>query len=395
MSNTKEPIMVTRPLLPEIENYKDSLESIWESKWLSNNGEKSQRLESELSDYLGVKNVSLFNNGTIALLTAIQSLRLQGEVITTPFSFPATTHVLAWNGIEPVFCDICPETLTIDPEKIEQHITAKTSAILGVHVFGVPCYVKEIQEIADRHGLRVVYDGAHAFGTQIAGRPIGNFGDVTMFSFHPTKLFHTGEGGALTFKDDNLKDRINLLKNFGIKNQEEVILPGINGKMNELSAAMGLEVLPLVDAERERRAKIRKLYCDRLEGVPGISAVKMPEHVANSEQYFVIRISESEYGSTRDHVFELLRERNIFPRKYFYPLISKYPCYSALPSARQDNLPVATQVEKEVLCLPFYGELPLEVAENICDVIVAASRKRVTALSVAKHEQIDVVEGTI
>lgn len=390
MNRSKEPIMVTRPLLPEIDSYKDSLDSIWESKWLSNNGRKSQKLEVEVANYLGVNNVSLFNNGTIALLTAVQSLRLQGEVITTPFSFPATTHVLAWNGIQPVFCDICPETLTIDPKRIEELITARTSAILGVHVFGVPCYVEEIQKIADRHGLRVIYDGAHAFGTEIDGKPIGTFGDITMFSFHPTKLFHTGEGGALTFNDENLKDRINLLKNFGIKNQEEVILPGINGKMNELSAAMGLEVLPLVDAERQRRAEIRNLYCSRLENVPGVSIVKMPNGVKNSEQYFVIRISEKDFGSNRDHVFELLKERNIFPRKYFYPLISKYPCYSALSSARPEALPVATQIESEVLCLPFYGELPLEVISNICNVIIAACRKSQAGSKMTNREKVDV-----
>lgn len=369
MNEKKKPILVTRPLLPKIEDYQSGLESIWESRWLSNNGRKSQELEAKLTEYLGVPNVSLFNNGTIALLTAVQSLRLQGEVITTPFSFPATTHVLTWNGIQPVFCDICPDTLTLDPAKIEELITAKTSAILGVHVFGVPCYVNEIRDIADRHGLRVIYDGAHSFGTAVDGHPIGSFGDITMFSFHPTKLFHTGEGGALTYNDSNLKERINLLKNFGIKNQEEVILPGINGKMNELSAAMGLEVLPLVNGERYKRAGLRELYRQRLEGIPGISLVEMPPNVTNSEQYFVIRINKETYGLSRDELHDVLIKEDIIPRKYFYPLISKYPCYSAYPSARPENLPIATQVEMEVLCLPFFGDLAHEVVEKICRII--------------------------
>ena len=365
----KDPIFVTRPLLPELSNYGHALEEIWQSKWLSNCGEQHQLLERELMGYLEAPNLSLFNNGTIALLTAIQSLRLQGEVITTPFTFPATTHVLAWNGIQPVFCDICPDTLTIDPQKIERLITAKTTAILGVHVYGVPCYVDELQEIADRHGLRVIYDAAHAFSTRIGGQPIGNFGDVSMFSFHPTKLFHTGEGGALVYSDQHLKQRIELLKNFGIKNEEEVILPGINGKMNEMSAALGLAVLPLVEAEIARRAKIRQVYEGELQGIRGITIVDVPEGTTRSEQYFVIRVNGKKFGKSRDEVFNSLRAVNVYARKYFYPLISDYPCYAALPSAQDEKLQSARAASEEVLCLPFYGDLTESEVIEICSLI--------------------------
>jgi dTDP-4-amino-4,6-dideoxygalactose transaminase len=363
-------IMVTRPLMPEIEAYKGRMREIWDSQWVSNIGPFHRKLEKELVDYLSVPFLSLFNNGTIALLTAIQSLRLQGEVITTPFTFPATTHVLEWNKITPVFCDIDPQTMTIDPDRIEHLITAKTTAILGVHVYGIPCHVKEIQEIADRHGLKVVYDAAHAFSTQIDGVPIGRFGDVSMFSFHPTKLFHTGEGGALSYNDPNMKDRIELLKNFGIKNQEEVILPGINGKMSELSAAMGLEVLPLVEQEKEKRRKIRQIYNEMLSDVKGISLVNVAENINHSEQYYVIRVNAKEFGKSRDEIHEILKARNIFTRKYFYPLISDYPCYASLPSARGEYLPEATKASHEVLCLPFYGELKPEVTKKICEMIM-------------------------
>ncbi|MBB3168368.1 DegT/DnrJ/EryC1/StrS family aminotransferase [Simiduia aestuariiviva] len=368
MKSKSNKILVTSPLMPNIDRYKEMLDEIWASRWLSNGGCMTKELERRLCSYLAVENISLFNNGTIALMTAIQSLRLQGEVITTPFSFPATTHVLNWNGITPVFCDVCPHTLTIDPNKIEALITSKTSAILGVHVYGIPCYVEEIQRIADVHGLRVIYDAAHAFGCEIDGKPISDFGDISMFSFHPTKLFHTAEGGALVFGDVNLKERIELLKNFGIKNQEEVILPGINGKMNELSAAMGLSVLPLVNNERERRSEIRALYTANLGGIPGLQVLTVADNVKSSQQYFAIRIT-AEAIVNRDDLYDDLKENNVFPRKYFSPLISNYPCYSMLPTARAEALPVATLVEKQVLCLPFYGELSNSEVLKICKIV--------------------------
>lgn len=257
-----KPIYVTRPLLPSIEKFTQKLQEIWDSKWLSNNGIQHQLLEKEIIKFLKVENVTLFNNGTIALIVAIQSLRLKGEVITTPFTFPATPHVLTWNNIRPIFCDIDPITLNIDVNKIESMITPETTGILPVHVFGVPCDVIKIQDIADRYGLKVVYDAAHAFMCEIDGIGIGNFGDISMFSFHPTKLYHTAEGGCLTFKDKNLKQRIDLLKNFGIKNEDEVIMPGINGKMNEIQAALGLIMLDLVEEEREKRKKLLKKYIE-------------------------------------------------------------------------------------------------------------------------------------
>jgi dTDP-4-amino-4,6-dideoxygalactose transaminase len=276
MDKFSEPIFVTRPLMPDLDKVMEKLKVVWDAKWLSNGGAQHHALEEQVRAFLKVPRLSLFNNGTIALMVAAQSLRLQGEVITTPFTFAATTHVLAWNNITPVFCDVDPERLTIDPRQIERLITGRTTAILGVHVYGMPCHVEAIEEIADRHGLRVLYDAAHAFGTEIDGRGIGTYGDISMFSFHPTKLFHTAEGGALTYNDQHLKQRVDLLKNFGIRNEFEVIMPGINGKMNELSAVVGLTVLDLVNDERARRQRIREQYARELRDTPGISMLQVP-----------------------------------------------------------------------------------------------------------------------
>jgi dTDP-4-amino-4,6-dideoxygalactose transaminase len=373
MNKFPEPIYVTRPLMPDLDTVMGKLREVWDAKWLSNGGAQHHALEEQVRAFLKVPRLSLFNNGTIALMVAAQSLRLQGEVITTPFTFAATTHVLAWNNITPVFCDVDPERLTIDPDKIERLITGRTTAILGVHVYGMPCQVDRIEEIADRHGLRVLYDAAHAFGSEIDGRGIGTFGDISMFSFHPTKLFHTAEGGALTYNDTNLKQRIDLLKNFGIRNEFDVIMPGINGKMNELSAVIGLTVLDLVDAERARRRAIREQYRRELEKVPGISLLQVPEGVKHSEQYMVMRVRAQEFGASRDVVYEKLREHNVFARKYFYPLTSDYPCYHHLPSARDGSLVNAKQGSLDVLCLPFYGELQPAQVSQICDVIKATA----------------------
>lgn len=373
----KKPIYVTRPLMPDYETYTQRLAEIWESKWLSNGGEQHRKLEEELCFHLAAPYLSLFNNGTTALTVAIQALRLQGEVITTPFSFPATTHALAWNGITPVFCDIDPETMTIDPNKVEQLITNRTTAILGVHVYGIPCDVEAIQQIADRHGLRVIYDAAHAFGTEIHDQAIGNFGDISMFSFHPTKLFHTAEGGGLITKDPHIKARVELLKNFGIKNEVEVIMPGINGKMSEISALMGRCVLPLVEEEMLRRQQIRDAYKQAFSDVEGIQVVEVPEGVKNSQQYLVVRIEAEKFGASRDEVYEHLRQFNVYSRKYFYPLISHYPCYKQLPSADKGALSVAETVSKEVLCLPFFGELADEEVARICELILAVPNRGV------------------
>jgi dTDP-4-amino-4,6-dideoxygalactose transaminase len=365
MKPFENPIYVTRPMLPDLEEVNEQLYEIWQSQWLTNGGAKHQQLEEELRKILKVPSLSLFNNGTIALIVAIQSLRLSGEVITTPFTFPATPHVLPWNDISPVFCDIDENTLTIDAEKLERMITPKTTGILGVHVYGMPCNVVSIQEIADRYGLRVIYDAAHAFGTEIDGVGIGTFGDISMFSFHATKLFHTLEGGALTFNNPQLKPRIDLLKNFGIKSEEEVVMPGINGKMNELQAAIGLINLRHIDEERTNRCEIVETYKKHLADIPGLKIFDIPERVRNSYQYFMIRIG-SEFGRSRDEVHTELKKYNIITRKYFYPLCSDYSCYRQLPSANPENLPVAHKVVKEVLCLPLYGNLDLEDVEKIC-----------------------------
>jgi dTDP-4-amino-4,6-dideoxygalactose transaminase len=370
-----EPIYVTRPLMPDLALVTEKLKEVWGAQWLSNGGAQHKALEEQVRQFLKAPHLSLFNNGTIALMVAIQSLRLQGEVITTPFTFPATTHVLAWNNITPVFCDIDPVTMTLDPDKIEGLITNRTTGILGVHVYGMPCHVERIQQIADRHGLRVIYDAAHAFGTEINGRAIGTFGDISMFSFHPTKLFHTAEGGALTYGDPNLKPRIDLLKNFGIRNEFEVIMPGINGKMNELSAVIGLVVLEMVEEERARRRAIRAQYTKELGGLPGISIVEMPQGVTSSEQYMVIRIDGEKFGATREDVYAHLREYNVHARKYFYPLTSDYPCYRQLPSANDGLLPNARRAAEEALCLPFYGQLQAEEIAQICAFIKTTQKK--------------------
>lgn len=353
----KEKIYVTRPLLPKKEDFYHKIEEIWDSKWLTNNGSQQNQLEQELKKYLKVENITLFCNGTLALLLGIKALRLTGEVITTPFTFPATVEALDWNGLMPVFCDIDPITLNIDAEKIEALITPRTSAILAVHVFGNPCDVYKIEAIARKYNLRVIYDGAHVFGTKLDGLPIGTFGDMTMFSFHATKLFNTIEGGALAFNNGALKERLNLLKNFGIKNPEEVVLSGLNAKMNEVQAAMGLEVLKLIDEERQKRKAIKKIYEEKFENVEGIRVITTLDNEKSSYQYFVIEIDEEKFGKSRDFVYEELKRHNVFARKYFYPLCSNFEWYNSNESAKKEKLPVANGKIKQVLALPFYGDI--------------------------------------
>lgn len=364
-----EPIYVTRPTLPDLNKIMERLQQVWQDKWLTNNGNQHMLLEQRLIDVLKTPYLSLFNNGTIALMTAVQSLRLSGEVITTPFTFPATPHVLTWNNIRPIFCDIDPITLTIDARKIESMITPQTTGILGVHIYGTPCDVIGIQDIADRYGLKVIYDAAHAFGTEIDGTGIGMYGDISMFSFHATKLFHTAEGGALVFRDPHLKRRIDLLKNFGIKNEEEVVMPGINGKMNEIQAAVGLVVLDYIDDERRKRSLVINEYKKHLSNIPGISLNSHGENIRDSLQYCVIRINEDSFGKSRDYVYNELKNYNVFTRKYFYPLCSDYTCYKHLPSSNKENLPVATRVTSEVLSMPLYGDLNLKSVQTICQII--------------------------
>ncbi len=371
----EKPIYVTRPILPELGEFTERLAEIWEARWLTNAGRQHQLLEERLTELLKVPSLSLFNNGTIALIVAVRSLRLSGDVITTPFTFPATPHVLTWNNVKPVFCDIDPVTMCIDADRIESMITPHTTGILAVHVFGVPCDVKTIQETADRYGLRVIYDAAHAFGAEIDGTGIGNFGDISMFSFHATKLFHTAEGGALTFRNVNLKKRIDFLKNFGIKNEEEVVMPGINGKMNEIQAALGLLMLGYIDEEKKKRRIIRKSYRNLLGDYEGITLPPNLPDTMDSCQYFVIRIDEKRFGMSRDMVYERFKKFNVFTRKYFYPLCSDYTCYRHLPSSTEDNLPVAKRVVRETLALPFYGDLTDDDVQRICSLLSHFARR--------------------
>lgn len=363
-------IFVTQPMLPELDSFKAELEEIWESKKVTNAGSKHNFLEDELKKHLKIKNVSLFNNGTIALLTALKALDLPygSEIITTPFTFAATPHCISWNGLHPVFCDIEPNTMCIDPDKIENLITKKTSAILGVHVYGYPCQVEKIQKIADKHNLKVIYDGAHVFSTEINGVGIGNFGDITMFSFHATKLYNTVEGGCLTYKDCSLVHKIYNLRNFGIRGEDCVEEIGINGKMNELQASIGLLNLKLYKQEQEKRKILREFYDSEFEKVSGIMIPKMPENVTDSYQYYPI-IVKDEYPLSRNELYSKLKECNIYARKYFYPICSDYECYKNLPSSRAENLPVANDYKNRVLCLPFYGTLEDEYREKICEVV--------------------------
>jgi len=374
MKKNKKKIFVTRPLLPKKENFQKKIDEIWESQYLTNNGFQHKLLEKELIKYLGVKNISLFSNGTLALLLGIKGLELKGEVITTPFTFPATVEALDWNSITPVFCDIDPITLNINPNKIESLITEKTSAILAVHVFGNPSDVDRIDEIAKKQNLKVIYDGAHVFGSRLNGKPVGTFGDMTMFSFHATKLFNTLEGGALTFNNDSLKEKLDLLKNFGIKNPEEVVLSGINAKMNELQAAMGLEVLKLVEEERQKRKKIKHIYEHCFKDVEGIRVITTLDDESSSYQYFVIEINKEKFGRSRDFVYEELRKYNVFARKYFYPLCSNFKWYKDNESARKTNLSIANKKIKQVLSLPFYGDLEEDSVNKIIQIILNSQK---------------------
>ncbi|KVU29382.1 aminotransferase [Burkholderia ubonensis] len=363
------PIYVTRPMLPPLGEFKSQLEDIWDSAWLTNSGAKHIELEAALADKLGAEHFSLFNNGTSALLVACQALRLAGEVITTPFTFPATPHVLHWNNVTPVFCDIDEETLTIDPAVVEALITPRTTGVLGVHVYGMPCDVQAFERIREQYGVKVLYDGAHAFGTEIDGKPIALFGDATMYSFHATKLFHSAEGGGLAMADAALKRRVDLLKNFGILNETEVIMPGINGKMNEIQAALGLVNLSHYEAERDARTRVAQVYLERLEGIRGITCFKLPASVRHSMQYFIVRVNPLTCGVSRDQLYERMKQFNVFSRRYFYPLCSEHNCYRALPSADPGRLPVATRVSREVLALPLFGEIGEDGANRIVDII--------------------------
>ncbi|WP_165024551.1 DegT/DnrJ/EryC1/StrS family aminotransferase [Dysgonomonas sp. ZJ279] len=362
-------IYVTQPALPPLDEFIPYLEKIWDNKWLTNNGPFHQEFEKELAEYLGVKHISVFSNGTLALITALQALRITGEVITTPFSFVATTHSLWWNNIKPVFVDIDDKHFNLDPQKIEAAITPQTTAIMPVHVYGNPCNVEEIQRIADIYGLRVIYDAAHAFGVKKNGESILNWGDLSILSFHATKVYNTVEGGAIICQDEKTKQRIDLLKNFGFKDEVTVIEPGINAKMNEIQAAYGSLQLKYVDSYIAKRREIVMLYNKLLKDIKGIQVVDEMDNVAHTYAYYPILVNTLEYGISRDDLYYKLQEHDIIGRRYFYPLISDFPTYRGLPSAKTDNLPVATKAAKEVICLPIYPELELSDVERICSII--------------------------
>ena len=367
-----DPILVSRPTMPDLEEYQEKLEQIWQTRWLTNNSLNHQELEESLANYLGVPHLSLFCNGTIALLVALQALRINdGEVITTPFTFPATPHALFWNRVRPVFCDIEDNTYNLDPVKAERLITADTRAIMPVHVYGSPCNVEAFQELSETHGLPIIYDAAHTFGVWYKGRSLLEWGDMSVLSFHATKLYSTLEGGAIVAQTAAQKTRIDHLRNFGIAGEEQVVGPGINGKMNEFQAAYGLLHLDLVDAEIANRAQITRAYQEGLGTLPGIRLLPTLPDVKSNHAYFPILVDPARFGMSRDALYDHLKELNVYTRKYFHPLCSHYSCYQALPSARSENLPVAERVAKQVLCLPLYGSLGVETAQTICMMIEA------------------------
>ena len=364
----ERPVHVTRPFLPPIDDFVSGLRGIWDSAWLTNEGPLVQRYRETLSVYFGTNNLCLFNNGTLALQIALQGLGLSGEVITTPFTFVATTHALYWNKLRPVFVDIEPNHFTLDPSRVEGAITPWTSAILAVHVYGNPCHLEALQTIADRHNLHLIYDAAHAFGVNVDGQPIGHFGDLSMFSFHATKLYHSIEGGMLMFADKGLERRLEYLKNFGFENETEVVMPGTNAKMNEIQALMGLEVLKHIEGIIARRHAIATTYREQLDGIPGVRLPEvLPPSVRCNYAYFPIQIDAESFGRSRDELYEGLKEFNVFARRYFYPLIPDYPCYRNLRP--EDPLSVARAVANRVLTLPMYDSLSQNDVMQITEII--------------------------
>lgn len=363
-------ITVTSPLLPDLDELNQMLKEIWASKWITNNGQFHQQLEKELAKYLKVPYISLFTNGTLPLLTALQALRITGEVITTPYSFVATTHSIWWNGCRPVFVDIEEETCGIDPEKIEAAITPKTTAIMPVSCYGKPCKMNEIQAIADKYGLKVIHDAAHAFGVEVNGESWVSKGDLISLSFHATKVYNTLEGGAMVMHDEATKKRIDFLKNFGFAGETEVVAPGINSKMDEVRAAYGLVNLKQVDEAIEKRHQVAIKYRNALRNVPGIRFFDDMPGVRHNYSYFPIFINAEEYGMTRDELYFKMREANVLGRRYFYPLISTFSTYRSLPSAGAENLPVATKVANEVICLPMHHQLSDEDINRVLELVV-------------------------
>jgi dTDP-4-amino-4,6-dideoxygalactose transaminase len=364
----KPPTFVTQPFLPPLEEFTPYLEEIWESKIVTNGGKFHQQLEAELCSHLGVEHISLFNNGTIALMTALRVLELSGEVITTPYSFIATSHSIAWNRLMPIFVDIDPSTMNLDPGKIEAAITPKTTAILAVHSYGVPCNVDSIQKIATKYGLKVIYDAAHAFGVQNEMGSILKYGDFSVLSFHATKVFNTFEGGAIICSSAEMKRLIDSSKNHGYLDEITINNLGLNGKLTEINAAFGLVQLKYINESIEKRKVIDSFYRESFKNIPGIKCLEYPARIKNNYSYFVILV-ENNYPLSRDELLQLLAKKNIIARRYFYPLISDYGYYSSLESANSNNLPIAKEISNKVLCLPIYSNLDLVIQEEIISII--------------------------
>ncbi|MBR6550185.1 MAG: DegT/DnrJ/EryC1/StrS family aminotransferase [Paludibacteraceae bacterium] len=366
----KDIITVTSPLLPDLNDFHAELQKIWDSKWITNNGAFHKQLELALAEYLGVPYVSLFTNGTLPLITALQALRITGEVITTPYSFVATTHALWWNGIKPVFVDIDPATGNIDPDKIEAAITPRTTAIMPVHVYGKPCDTSRIQEIANKYGLKVIYDAAHAFGVKVNGESILNAGDMSTLSFHATKVYNTIEGGAMVMHDERTKQRIDYLKNFGFENETTIMGPGINSKMDEVRAAYGLLTLKQVDDAIEARHQVAIAYRKALRDVEGITFFDDMPGVRHNYSYFPIFVDANKYGMTRDDLYFKMKAANVLGRRYFYPLISEFSTYRGLESAKPENLPQAHNMANSVICLPMHHALTEEDIQRTIECIM-------------------------
>ena len=366
MSN--KPVYVTRPSLPPLEEFIPYLERIWDNKILTNDGPFHKQLEQALCDHLGVEHLALFTNGTIALVTALQALKITGEVITTPYSFVATAHSLLWNGIKPVFVDIDPATCNLDPDRIEEAITPETTAVMPVHCYGNPCAVDRIQRIADVYGLKVIYDAAHAFGVRYRGETLLRHGDLSVLSFHATKVFNTFEGGAIVCPDAKTKQRIDYLKNFGFADEVTVTAPGINGKMSEFNAAIGMLQLNYIDGAIEKRKQVDMRYRRLLENVPGVSVMPVPPETSGNASYFPVFVSER-YPISRDALYQRLKDEGINGRRYFYPLISDMPMYRGLSSAKLDNLKIAHRAADRVICLPIYPDLSEDQARDIAVLI--------------------------
>ncbi len=359
---------MTRPFLPPLDDFCQGLNEIWETRWLTNNGPILKRFTGELCALFETNNICLFNNGTLALQIALQGMRIAGEVITTPFTFVATTHALFWNNIRPIFVDIEPECYTIDPDKVEAAITPWTTAILAVHVYGHPCNLNALADIARRHKVKLIYDAAHAFGTKVGDKSIAHFGDLSMFSFHATKLFHSIEGGMLSFQENGRKGIFDFLKNFGFKNELEVVIPGTNAKMNEMQALMGIQVLKYLDEIIHKRSKITEVYRARLKNIPGIRLVPaLSSDIHYNYAYMPIEVDKKEFGMSRDELYERLKQWNVHTRRYFYPLVCDYACYRHV--SLNDPLTVARRVAERILTLPIYDSLELSDVEAICEII--------------------------